>query len=331
VLRVVLISIATALAATAVAVAVGVIRMAVDDGMRARASVAAVGKISGDFVPSDSTAWVVWTDEFGKSHLNQFVLDEPQNWHRGQSFTLKYDKSSVLNLASPQDKASVISTQPGARGVDELTGYDFWFPTVLIGGLALLIILAWLVRGRLNRAAAARAPTDMSVAAVDSTHPTWSSMASVYLLLAPPETPLDTDELGKLPALPRSIPGVLWQRVHWHPAAELIEPGRTIPVRIKPGFSRRAVVEPEPGARLWPAGRLTGKAPLGRVHRFLPRLKNPFYDVKIHPPLVIWLPAVVVGLLSVVRLGLIGAPLFIVGTLALTVFIWAWTAPTPNG
>lgn len=337
-LRAALFSIVTALAATALVAGVALIRILADGSTANLATAEAVGKIGGGFLASDERAPVIWSDQDGHEHLTFFQLDEPEKWRAGQEFRLRYDpeEGKDENLGPlladlPPDKTNVVSLEPGARNADTPSGWGYWWPTAVIGGVALLVLIAWTLRLRLNRAAAAATPLEMSVAVVEGRNTTPGGWGSAFVLLAPPQTPLDPDALRGLPGLPRSVPGALWQRVHWDPALDQIGPGKTVVARIKQGFGRRAVLEPRPGVRVWPAGRLTRKAPWGLSYELQPERRYQRTSAALRPPLIVWLLPVPAGLLGAARGQLLGlAPLAILGALILTTSLWSWLGPSPD-
>jgi len=197
--------------------------------------------------------------------------------------------------------------------------------------VAALVLLTWAARWRLNRLAAAAPPRPMRVVAVRGRSSALGTKDSVALLLAPPETPIDTDELVRLEALPRELPGLLWQRVYWHPSVEMITPGATLPTRIKDGFGRRAVVELDGGVLVQPAGSLRAKAHRGITYTVPTPRSYARYAVSQRPPLAVWLVPIPAGVFGAARGHLIAdAPLIVLGLVVLTTFIWAWYTPAPE-
>ncbi|HWO68453.1 MAG TPA: hypothetical protein VNO31_51320 [Umezawaea sp.] len=330
---VVLVSVLTAVGAV---VLVAGVRVMADRGVRAQATTEVEGRLSDGYRPSDEEALVTWSTEEGDEQSDWFVLDEPTKWAPGQAFHVRYDpkegsdKGPFLPKAL-KEKENVVSGEPGAHNAEDSVGWDYWWPTAVIGGVAALVLLAWAARWRLNRLAAAASPVPMRVVGVRGRSSALGTKDSVALLLAPPETPLDTDELGRLPALPRELPGLLWQRVYWHPAVETITPGATVPTRIRNGFGRRAVVELDGGVLVQPAGNLRDKARRGLTYTAPAPRSYARYAVSQRPPLSVWLVPIPVGVVSAARGHLIAdAPLVVLGMVVLTTFVWAWYTPAPD-
>ncbi|MFD9741563.1 hypothetical protein [Umezawaea sp. NPDC059074] len=336
VLAVVRYSIITAAAALVLVAGVGLVRVSADNALRGRATAETVGRLAEGFRPTDEKTVVAYHDEEEDEQLLLVTVDEPSKWRASQEIRLRYEpgEGKDPNLgpyAVIPDPTNVVILEPGIRNADQLTGWDFWWPTAVIGGLVLLVLLAWTLRWRLNRSAAAADPTPMRVVVIRGRNQVqMGSTGSVAeLLLFPPELPFDADALVQ--PVPRSLPGVRWQRVHWDPALEVVEPGRTVSVRATKGILGRAVVEPEPGVRLWPASRLRRKGGFGMLFVVQPHRDRARYAQPVKPPPAIWLVPLVAGVFGALRGHFLAdAPVFVVGLLVLVTFAWAWTGPAPD-
>ncbi|MFC0070730.1 hypothetical protein ACFFQW_43540 [Umezawaea endophytica] len=333
---VVLVSVLTAVGAVGLVAGVAGVRLLAARGVELKATVEVEGRVVDGFRPTDEKALVVWSTEEGDEQSTWFALDEPGRWAPGQAFRVRYDpqegsdKGPFLPKAL-RDKVDVVSGEPDAHNADHDAGWDYWWPTAAIGGVAALVLLAWAARLRLNQVAAAAPPVPMRVVAVRGRSSALGTKDSVALLLAPPDAPLDTDALSGLDPLPRELPGLLWQRVYWHPAVETITPGATVRARIKDGFGRRAVVELDGDVLTQPAGRLRATAHRGISYTVPEPRAYARYAVSQRPPPVVWLVPIPAGLFSAARGHFLAdAPLIILGLLVLTTFAWAWFTPAPE-
>jgi len=328
-------SVLTAVGALALVAGIGSIRVLADNGVHARATAEVVGRVVDGYRSPDEEALVVWEDQDGNEQSTFFELDEPEQWAPGRPFRLRYDptegdaenKGPFLPAEEPEN---VVSAEAGAHNADQAAGWDYWWPSAVIGGVVFLVLLAWAARGWLNRTAAAGRSVPMRVVAVRGNTSAAGTKDSVALLLTSPEAPLEPDELAELPALPRVVPGARWQRVYWHPALEQLTPGQTVTARMKDGFGARAVIEPEPAVRLWPAGSLRAKAHRGIVYTVQRPRSRPRYVEPLRPPPAIWLVPIPAGIIGAARGHFLAdAPLVILGLLVITTFLWAWFTPAP--
>lgn len=329
-------SVFTAVAALTLVAGFGTLWLLSTTSSNAQATTEVVGRIVPGYQPPDEKALVAWNDDKGVEQLTWFELDEPSQWAAGRPFRLRYDpdeagQNDTGPFLPPPERERVVSAEPGARNADHPSGWDFWWPTAVIGGVVFLVLLAWGTRRWLNRSAAAGRSEPMRVVVVRGHSNNRGANTSMAVLLAPPGTPLDADEPAALPELPRVVPGARWQRVHWHPALELLPPGQTVTARLRDGFGARAVLEPEPGVLVRPAGRLRAKAPWGVRYVVPPTRTRPRWSQAPTPPLAVWLIPFPAGLVAAVRGHVLAlAPLTVLGLLVATTFFWAWFAPAPE-
>lgn len=325
-------SVLTAVAALGLVAGIGLIRVLATNASHTRATVEVVGRVVDGYRPPDEKALVVWDDQEGNEQTTWFELDEPEQWAPGRPFRLRYDPDEGnLKDRGPYlpalDREAVVSAEAGAHNADEAAGWDYWWPTAVIGAVVFLVLLAWAVRGWLNRTAAAGRPQPMRVVVVRGHSDNLGAKKSMALLLAPPETPLEPEALAELP---RVVPGARWQRVYWHPSLELLTPGQEVTARLKDGFGARAVIDPEPNVRVWPAGGLRAKSRWGIVYTMLQTRSRPRWADSPRPPLAVWLVPIPAGLFGAARGHFLAdAPLVILGLLVLTTFLWAWYTPAP--
>lgn len=328
-------SVLTAVAALGLVVGIGLIRVAATSASHARATVEVVGQVVGGYQPPDKEALVVWDDQEGNEQTTWFELDEPEQWAPGRPFRLRYDPDE----GNPKergpylpalDRETVVSAEAGAHKAEEAAGWDYWWPTALIGAVVFLVLLAWAMRGWLNRSAAAGRSEPMRVVVVRGHSDNLGAKKSMALLLAPPEAPLELEALAELPDVPRVVPGARWQRVYWHPALERLTPGQEVTARLKDGLGARAVIEPEPHVRVWPAGGLRAKSRWGIVYTMQHTRSRPRWADSPRPPLVVWLVPIPAGVFGAARGHFLAdAPLVILGLLVITTFLWAWYTPAP--
>ncbi|MEU0880493.1 hypothetical protein ABZ345_17970 [Lentzea sp. NPDC005914] len=328
-------SVLTAVAALGLVAGIGLIQTMATNAVHTRATVEVEGKVVDGYRPPDEKALVVWDDQEGHEQTTWFELDEPDHWAPGRPFRLRYDPDE----GNPKergpylpalDREKVVSAEAGARNAEEATGWENWWPTTVIGAVVFLVLLAWATRGWLNRSAAAGRSEPVQVVVVRGHSDNLGAKKSMALLLAPPETPLDPEALAELPDVPRVVPGAQWQRVYWHPALERLTPGQTVTARLKDGLGARAVVEPEPHVRIWPAGRLRAKSRWGIVYTMQHPRPHPRWANSPHPPLAVWLVPIPAGVLGAARGHFLAdAPLIILGLLVITTFLWAWYTPAP--
>lgn len=330
-------SVFTAVAALGLVAGVGLIQALATNGLHARATVEVVGEVSDGYRPPDEKALVVWNDQEGNELMTWFELDEPEQWAPGRPFRLRYDPDEGdLTERGPYlpelEREVVVSAEAGAHNADEPAGWDYWWPTAVMGAVVFLVLLAWALRGWLNRSAAAGRSEPMRVVVVKGHHDSLGAKKSMALLLAPPEAPLEPEALIELTDVPRAVPGARWQRVYWHPALELLTPGQTVTARLKDGFGARAVIEPEPHVRIWPAGGFRAKSRWGIVYTVQRTRSRPRGAGSPRPPLLVWLLPIPAGVLGAARGHFLAdAPLVILGLLVLTTFLWAWYTPAPEG
>lgn len=328
-------SVLTAVAALGLVAGIGLIQALAVNALHARATVEVVGQVAGGYRPPDEKALVVWDDQEGNEQTTWFELDEPGQWAPGRPFRLRYDPDEGNPKARGPylpalDREMVVSAEAGAHNAEEAAGWDRWWPTAVIGAVVFLVLLAWAVRGWLNRSAAAGRSEQMRVVVVRGHSDNLGAKKSLALLLAPPEVPLEPEALAGLTDVPRVVPGARWQRVYWHPALECVTPGQTVTVRLRDGLGARAVTELEPHVRVWPAGGLRAKSRWGIVYTVQDTLSRPRWADSPRPPLAVWLVPIPAGVLGAVRGHFLAdAPLVILGMLVLTTFLWAWYTPAP--
>lgn len=328
-------SVFTAVVALSLVAGIGLIRVLATNALHTRATVEVVGKVVDGYRPPDEVALVAWDDQEGHEQTTWIELDAPGQWAPGRPFRLRYDPDE----GNPKergpylpvlDRESVVSAEAGAHNAEEATGWDYWWPTTVIGAVVFLVLLAWAMRGWLNRSAAAGRSETMRVVVVRGHSDNLGAKRSMALLLAPPEAPLEPEALAELPDVPRVVPGARWQRVYWHPVLERLTPGQTVTARLKHGFGARAVIEPEPHVRVWPAGGLRAKSRRGIVYTMRHTRSRPRWADSPRPPLAVWLVPIPAGVLGATRGHFLAdAPLVVLGMLIITTFLWAWYTPAP--
>ncbi|WP_439657592.1 hypothetical protein ACSHWB_35090 [Lentzea sp. HUAS TT2] len=328
-------SVLTAVAALGLVAGVGVIRVLATNAAHAQATVEVVGRVVDGYRPPDEEALVVWNDQEGNEQTTWFELDEPGKWAPGRPFRVRYDpREGNPEERGPYlpalDREAVVSAEAGAHNAEEAAGWDYWWPTAVIGAVVFLVLLAWATRGWLNRSAATGRSETMRVVVVRGHSDNLGAKKSMALLLAPADAPLEPEVLAELPNVPRVVPGARWQRVYWHPVLERLNPGQTVTARLKDGFGARAVLEPEPHVRVWPAGGLRARSRWGIVYTVQPALSRPRWVDSPRPPLAVWLVPIPGGLFVAARGHFLAdAPLVILGVLVITTFLWAWYTPAP--
>ncbi|MEO3813185.1 hypothetical protein ABGB17_29640 [Sphaerisporangium sp. B11E5] len=331
-LRAALISVGTAVGAVLVVAAVVLLGFLAQGAREARATAQVTGEIKAiDRFEWGTLAHVYWTDEDGDETRTGVLLDEPGRWREGQPFRLRYDprEGEDANLgpyAVEPERTNIVSMEEGTRVQDTPSVLDRVWPVLAAGAAAALVILAWVARWRLNVATARRPGVPMRVHRL---YGTFNQGRSAMVVLSPPELDVDGRALagGQVP------PGTRWQRVMWSPELLAIEQGAVVRAHIREGFGARAVLEPEDGVFVWPAGRLRRKGYFGASHMLAPNGTGRRPLVHPHwPPPVYWLVPIPAGVLGAVRGDfLVSAPLLVLGALMLTIFLWAWTGAVHRG
>ncbi|MFI6243177.1 DUF3592 domain-containing protein [Micromonospora sp. NPDC050795] len=263
---------------------------------------------------------VRWVDQAGGEHVQRFGIYDIDRYTKGQAFPVAYDPADPEPRGFPAD--------PDETSAED----DLLVPILIAGFVAVLVVLAWALRGILFRRAAGRSSSLM--------------VASVLAGDRPDGPPISVGNSTWIAiAKDRRRGPDRWQRVMWHPAVDSVS--GTIPVTVHGDVSskRRLVIELPGQVRLVPIGRLRHQPPKRVVLEERADVRDTLDDLVILPAGALlprarpwWWRAAVFALVGAVFGGIcavlfIGGgttvPLAAVAGAALLVNVWAFTGAEP--
>lgn len=268
---------------------------------------------------------VVWTDDHGEKVSTVFEVEEPERFAEGDTIALRYVPGQNRLGVHAAEERLVYAVPEGVHRAEEQVLIEQVWPVIPVAVAWFAVLVPWLVRRRRNRAAARVEAVPMRVFFTMREH-RWQKYATA--LAVAPNAPIGVESFAQRDLPIR--PGMYWQRVYWDPAIDRHRAGDVVPVHLTGGRNPRAVIEPEEGLLVWPAGyaSLAHESPASHelIRGGARRRRGP-----VTPRIWYWFLPLPIALCASLRAGALWlAPVGVLVVLTAMIHAWAWFAPAPN-
>ena len=215
--------------------------------------------------PESAEISTVWTDDHGEKVHTVFEVDGADRFRPGDTIDLRYVPGQNRLGVHAAEERLVYAVPEGVHREEERVLIDHLWPVIPMVLAWFAVLAPWLVRRRRNRAAAQAPAVPMRVFFTMREH-RWQKYATA--LAVSPDAPIGVESFSGREFPIR--PGMYWQRVYWDPAIDRHRAGDVVPVHLTGGKKPRAVIEPEPGLLVWPAGHASLAHESPAAHELIP-------------------------------------------------------------